>query len=58
MVYLASSEGDPASLAALYDRFEQAYSSHAGHEAELLRSLDACLDASQRARLVTLVDGL
>jgi iron-sulfur cluster repair protein YtfE (RIC family) len=58
MYHLAASGSDPSSIATLYERFEQAYSKHAQAEGELLRKLDAILDADQRARLATLVEGL
>lgn len=58
MLYQARSAGDPSSVAALHERFEQAYSAHARIEAALLHGLDARLDADQRSRLAALVDGL
>jgi iron-sulfur cluster repair protein YtfE (RIC family) len=56
--YLAHSGADAASLVALYERFEQAYAMHSAAEADVLATIDGLLDAGQRERLASLVDGL
>lgn len=58
MVHLAQTGSALALIAQLYDRFENAYASHAQMESELLANLAARLDADQRTRLAGLVDGL
>nr|HEX4312356.1 hemerythrin domain-containing protein [Kofleriaceae bacterium] len=56
--YLASADGDVATVRALYDRFELAYASHASRESALLRDIDERLDSSQRAVIADLLDDL
>ncbi|NVB80567.1 MAG: hemerythrin domain-containing protein [Kofleriaceae bacterium] len=56
--HLARSGAEVGSLAALYERFENAYADHARREADLLSRLDELLDADHREQLAALVDGL
>jgi hemerythrin len=56
--HLAERDGDVATLASLFERFQVAYADHASAEALLLRSLDRRLDAQQRDQLFTLVAGI
>lgn len=58
MVHLAETGAAVATIAAIYDRFENAYAAHAQMEAELLATLAERLDADQRSRLAALVGGL
>jgi iron-sulfur cluster repair protein YtfE (RIC family) len=58
MVHIASSDDKPAALRAIFERFESGYADHASAEAELLRRLEARLDADQRDRLAEIVRGL
>ena len=58
MIHLACVGGDPVTLGGVFERFEVAYSAHAGTEAELLAAVDRGLGADHRARLAALVDGL
>lgn len=58
MYNLASLEVELGAIIALFDRFDRAYSNHASTEARLLQELVGRLDAAQRARLATLVEGL
>ena len=58
MFQLASTAEPVARIASLFDRFEHAYANHARAEADLLKTLDARLNAGRRARLAVLVDGL
>jgi iron-sulfur cluster repair protein YtfE (RIC family) len=58
MYHLAVTTAPVAAIAALLDRFEHVYAAHAETEREVLTSLQAKLDAAQRARLAALVDGL
>lgn len=58
MVHLAQSGSSLAMIAQLFDRFENAYATHAQMEAEILASLATRLDAAQRAQLAALVEGL
>jgi hypothetical protein len=56
--YLASQRADQAQLLAVYERFEQAYASHARAESELLGLLEEQLGEHDRERLQSLLDGL
>lgn len=58
MVHQATVDPTPRVLRALFERFELAYATHAGNEAELLERLDTGLDPAQRAQLAELVRGL
>ena len=58
MVHLAQTSASPALIAQLFDRFENAYASHAQREAELLGTLATRLNVDERHRLAALVDGL
>ena len=58
MFDLAATNAPLAAILPVFRRFENAYAEHASTEAILLKSLDQRLDAEQRARLATLVDGL
>jgi DUF438 domain-containing protein len=58
MVPLAATNASIATIAALFDRFENTYAAHAHAESELLDSLEDCLDAKQRAQLFELVAGI
>jgi iron-sulfur cluster repair protein YtfE (RIC family) len=58
MYHLAAANAEIATIAAVFDRFETTYGSHAEVEAELLRQLRSRLDSDQRARLADLVRGL
>jgi iron-sulfur cluster repair protein YtfE (RIC family) len=58
MCHMAASEAPPATLSAVFERFESAYAGHASSEAELLRSLEGRVDADQRTQLAALVRGL
>lgn len=51
-------EVDPATIAALFDRFERSYGEHAREEVALLRSFGERLDEGQRRELAHLVEGL
>lgn len=58
MFDLAATNAPLVAILPVFRRFENAYAEHASTEALLLKSLDQRLDAEQRARLATLVDGL
>jgi len=58
MIHMASTDADAAAFRGLLSRFQSTYADHARTEAELLRRLDAGLDAGQRAQLAELVRGL
>lgn len=58
MVHLAATSASIATIAALFDRFENTYAAHAHAESELLDSLEARLDAKQRVQLLDLVAGI
>lgn len=58
MVHLASTNAAASSLAPLFERFENAYATHAQTESELLATLESRLDGGLRRRLAALVDGL
>ena len=58
MVHQSTVDPTPRVLRALYERFEQAYATHARNEAELLQRLDGGLDPAQRTQLAELVRGL
>lgn len=58
MVHLASTDAAASSLAPLFERFENAYATHARTESELLATLESRLDGELRRRLGALVDGL
>src|SRR5512139_2887501 len=58
MIHMAGAEADAATFPGLLARFQTAYGDHAKDEAELLRRIDASLDAAQRAQLAELVRSL
>jgi iron-sulfur cluster repair protein YtfE (RIC family) len=58
MCYMATVSAEPSALRPFFERFEQAYASHAKVEAELLRGLEGRLDGAQRAQLAALVRDL
>jgi hypothetical protein len=58
MYHLAAANAEIPAIAAVFDRFEAAYASHAEVEAKLLDKLSRRLDRDQRARLAELVHGL
>ncbi len=58
MVHLAATNASIATIAALFDRFENTYAAHAHAESALLDSLDGRLDAELRGRLFDLVAGI
>lgn len=56
--YLAETDGQPAMIVALFERFQVIYADHASAESLLLRSLDGRLDPAQREALGALVAGV
>lgn len=58
MYNLAAVNSGLAEVAQVFDRFERTYANHASLEAALLRGLALRIDATQRARLARLVEGL
>lgn len=58
MIHMASTEADAAAFSGLLARFQTAYAEHARAEAQLLRRIDAGLDAAQRTQLAELVRSL
>ena len=58
LVHLATAGADLATLGAIFDRFERAYSEHAATEAQLFRDLATRLDTGQRAALAQLLEAL
>ena len=56
--YLAHADTSLATIAAVFERFVEAYAAHASSEAALLDELATRLDERQRARLAALIDGL
>jgi iron-sulfur cluster repair protein YtfE (RIC family) len=59
LAHAVRAEGSsPATLEALYDRFETTYALHSREEADLLAELGRTLDTTQRTRLRELLNGL
>lgn len=56
--HLAKSDASLTTIAAVFERFVEAYAAHASSETALLDELGARLDDQQRTRLASLVDGL
>lgn len=58
MYHLAAANAELPTIAAVLERFEAAYASHAESEGELLHNLNARLGPRQREKLAELVRGL
>lgn len=58
MIHMIEAQAEPSALVGVFDRFENAYATHARQETQLLEAVDREATPEQRGQLAELVRGL